>query len=125
MTEPERHVVRGGRGEKQGGSVGHTWRTLREAVDWLATGTTTIQDRVADAALPLLILRPDQLPEEQRETFIEVMGALKGVEDITAIARAMTDEQAVKWAGRVLGMFDNAAIARGREYQVTEDQKAQ
>ena len=48
-----------------------------EAVYSLATGTGSLQERLADAAIGLILLEPDDIPEgDLRRTFFGVMDDL-------------------------------------------------
>lgn len=86
----------------------------------LATGVSSLQDRLADAALILIRLRPDDIPEGQlRRTFEGVMDDLSFAEAqgqegrIAATMKITNDEDARALAGRIFGLFIEM-LDRGR-----------
>jgi hypothetical protein len=85
---------------------------LMQAIDSLATGTGRLQERLADAALFLIRLQPDDIPEgDLRRTFLGVMDELtfaqaQGEEgSIAASLKITDDEDARAIAKRIVALF--------------------
>ena len=79
---------------------------LMQAVDALATGSGRVQERLADAAIHLVPVRPDDISDEDlRRTFIGVM-------DDLSYAQAQGDEGCILARLRITNDEDARAIAR-------------
>jgi hypothetical protein len=78
---------------------------LSEAVDALATGAGRVQDRLGQAAICLLNVRPDDIPEDLRSV-------LMGVKDDLGFEPARGGEGRIAATMRVTGDEDARAIAR-------------
>lgn len=92
-------------------SIDYAKEKLWQAVDVLATGDHSIQQRLADAAIYLTRLTPADLPEELQERFGGVLRELtketaEGTEGtITATTRKLSSEQGSKLAGRIFSIY--------------------
>jgi hypothetical protein len=91
-------------------TIEYAWEKLMQAVDSLATGTGRLQERLADAALFLIRLRPEDIPEgDLRRTFLGVMDDLtyaQGEEgSIAASLKIKDDEDARAIAQRIVALF--------------------
>jgi hypothetical protein len=93
-------------------TIEYAWEKLMQAVDSLATGTGRLQERLADAALFLIRLKPDDIPEgDLRRTFLGVMDDLtytppQGEEgSIAASLKITNDEDARAIAKRIVALF--------------------
>jgi hypothetical protein len=84
---------------------------LAEAVDALATGAGRVQERLGQAAICLLSVRPDEIPEDLRRVLMGVKDDLgfepaRGGEGrITATMRVTGDEDASAIAHRILELY--------------------
>jgi hypothetical protein len=85
---------------------------LMQAVDALATGVGPVQDRLGDAAIYLVPVRPEDISDEDlRRIFIGVMDDLSyaRVQDdeggIFATLRITNDEDAIAIARRILDLY--------------------
>lgn len=82
-----------------------------QAVHVLATSDRSIQERLAGAALYLIRLSPEDMPEEQREEFKAVIQELTKEQplgdegSIEATAHKMTTEQGRTIADRILSIY--------------------
>jgi hypothetical protein len=97
-------------------ALDYVWEKLYAAVSILATGDSTIQDRLGSAYGDSLIrLTVDDLPEEIRGNFIELEKALtrendKGDEGlIAATMTIMSPTEAASHAETIISMFDKVA----------------
>ena len=94
-------------------SIEYALEKLMQAVDILATGSGRVQERLADAALVLIRLKPDDLPEDAdlRRTFNGVIDDLtyeqpQGDEGaISASLRGTDDEDASAIAKRIVALY--------------------
>jgi hypothetical protein len=79
---------------------------LMQAVDALATGSGRVQERLANAAIHLVPVRPEDISDEDlRRTFIGVM-------DDLSYARAQGDEGRILARLRITNDEDARVIAR-------------
>jgi hypothetical protein len=78
---------------------------LAEAVDALATGAGRVQERLSQAAICLLSVRPDEIPEGLRRV-------LMGVKDDLVFEPARGGEGRIAATMRVTGDEDAREIAR-------------
>jgi hypothetical protein len=78
---------------------------LSEAVDALVTGAGRVQERLAEAAIYLIRVRPEEIPEDLR-------GVLVGVKDDLAFEPARGSEGRIAATMRVTGDEDASVIAR-------------
>ena len=80
----------------------------------MATGDGSIQSRLAGAALYLIRLRPEDLPEELRHEFESVSYERKrktlGVEDNM---RKLTSEEGTRLADRILSLYTKLSLTAG------------
>ena len=82
-----------------------------QAVHTLVTGNGTVQSRLADAAIHLILLQPADLPKNLQEKFADIRHNLtkeKDVADegkISATTKAMTNEQGAKIAEQILDIY--------------------
>ena len=92
-------------------SIEYTDETLTDAVAALASGAGRIQERLHDAALSLIRLRPDDFPDgDLRRTFVGVLDDLtysegegsEGEGRLSATLRNTDDEDARAIAKRIL-----------------------
>jgi len=93
-------------------AIDYAQEKLMQAIDTLATGTGTIQDRLGGAALYLIRLKPEDFPEgDLRKLFQGVKDDLtfepaKGDEGtIAATLRITDDEDARAIAKRIVSLF--------------------
>jgi|ERR1700730_10575789 len=84
---------------------------LAEAVDALVIGAGRVQERLAEAAICLVSIRPDEIPEDLRGVFIGVKDDLHfepaqgGEGRIAATMRITGDEDASAIAHRILELY--------------------
>lgn len=81
------------------------------AVYTLATSADRIQERLALAAMDLIVLRPEELPVELRDRFEELLNELtkeNAIADegtVAATMRKMSDTQAEKLARDIFDIY--------------------
>jgi hypothetical protein len=86
----------------------YTHEKLSQAVDSLATGTGSIQDRLLNAALALHVLRAKDFPEEMANEFSSLwqeftkQPAMANEGTLQATILRMSDGEAAEWASRIL-----------------------
>src|SRR5690349_11992273 len=97
-------------------ALDYAWEKFYVAVDTLASGTGSIQERLADAYMSALIrLYPADLPKNLREDFEKLRVTMRRIEPtsdegrITAAARAMSTDEAQQWAEKIVSMFNHIA----------------
>jgi predicted amidohydrolase YtcJ len=85
----------------------YTREKFWQAIHMLATGSGSIQERLAFAADPLTRLHePDDLPEEYRQEFDAVCRELrKDGGDIVETTRKLTDEECRRVAERIVSLY--------------------
>jgi hypothetical protein len=93
----------------------NTYERLRLAVESLATGRGSLQDRLYYAFLHIYVFRVEDFPERLRDDFIgicEEMTKIKadgGEGYIKATCRVMSDEEAEKIAQKIFDLFTTIA----------------
>jgi len=93
----------------------NTYERLRLAVESLATGRGSLQDRLYYAFLHIYVFRVEEFPERLRDEFREIseeMTKVKPVGDegsIKATCNIMGDEEAEKIAQRIFDLFTTIA----------------
>jgi hypothetical protein len=99
------------RGKESSLSNDYAKEKLWQAVDILATIDLSIQERLAGAAIYLIRLKPDDLPEALRHDFDGVLHELTkekvegGEGTIAASTQKLTSEEGSKLAGRILHIY--------------------
>ncbi len=95
---------------------GYSWEKLFVAVDSLATGTDSLQMRLANAfGGSLMRLTPKDFPEELRPRFEFIERMMTTAEPqgdegpIVATARKMSDREAVDVAKAILSLYHDIA----------------
>lgn len=94
----------------------YTYERLRLAVENLATGRGSLQDRLYYAFLDIHPLRVEDFPERLRDEFRKISEEMIQVEPVSeegsikATCRAMSDDEAANIAQRIFDLF--ATIAR-------------
>ncbi len=84
---------------------------LWSAVYYLATSAAPIQERLDRAASEMLYLRPEELPEDLREEFEDLLRELTTQDDvaaegnIAATKRRLSDAQAERLARRIFDLY--------------------
>ena len=83
---------------------------LWSAVYHLATSAAPIQERLDRAASELLYLRPEELPEDLREEFEDLLRELTAQDDVVgegnvATTRRLSDAQAERLARRIFDLY--------------------
>lgn len=107
------------RGQRSG-SPGYVWQKLYETMHTLA-GPGSIQRRLGRTASSLVILKPEDFDEkEHRDTFAAFLAAMTKHQDteigsFAASAKAMTDDEASQWAGKLVELFNSAARGMGAQ----------
>jgi len=90
----------------EGGVSDYAKQKLWEAVGFLATSDETIQRRLGGAGLSHAMLRPEDLPEEQRTEFSAVAQELRaGPGSIEETTGALSSERCRLIAGRIFSIF--------------------
>lgn len=93
-----------------------TWERLRTAVEALASGTESLQERLYSAALALTPLKIEEFPEELRDRVPLV--SRPGVQNFDREnLKSLSDEDARKLAEEIVSIYDNIA----REYCVPDE----
>lgn len=87
----------------------NTYERLRLAVESLATGRGSLQDRLYYAFLHICVFRVEDFPERLRNEFREIseeMTKFEGDEgSIKATCKVMSDDEAEKIAQRIFDLF--------------------
>ena len=102
-------------------SLGYAWQKFFAAVQTLADGTGSLQDRLKDAFGGALIhLQPQDLPKEHRNEFADLRARITketslGDGTIAATTSVMSDEDAMQIADQIVSMYDSIAQALGKE----------
>ncbi len=84
---------------------------LWSAVYYLATSAAPIQARLDNAASELLYLRPEELPEDRREEFDDLLRELTAQGDVadagntSVTKRRLSDAQAERLARRIFDLY--------------------
>jgi hypothetical protein len=92
-------------------SESYAHEKLMMAVRALATGVGPLQGRLADAALLLIRLQPDDFPKDLRRIFEGVLDDLSFADaqgdegQIAATMKITSDEDARAIAGRIFNLF--------------------
>ena len=95
-------------------SIDYAHEKLSAAVYSLATGAGRVQERLADAALVLIRLKPDDFPDDGdlRRSFVGVMDDLtyeqpqqEGEGRISATLKVTSDYDASEIAKRILALY--------------------
>jgi hypothetical protein len=93
----------------------NTYERLRLAVESLATGRGSLQDRLYYALLNIYVFRVEDFPVKIRDEFREIIEETTKVKpigdegSIKATCRIMSDEEAEKIAQRIFDLFTTIA----------------
>lgn len=102
---------------------------LSRAAHDLASGTGSIQQRLADAAQHFCALSVDRdVPEWMREDWSELDAELTRIPDgdtgsIRATCRTLSDEDASRYAREIISMYGNLCRHNGEEQGLRRAQK--
>lgn len=101
--------------------MNYAFEKLMNAVLTLAKSKETHQDRLANAYLSgLLLIRPDDLPEDIREDFFELKAAMeKGTPrsdegTVVASVRDMSEQEASNLIDSIVSLYADVARAGGK-----------
>lgn len=93
-----------------------TWARLYNAIDCLASGNGSIQERVRDACIYALApLRANEFPEELQKEFEMVEKELTKEQlsedegSVTATTKVMSEEKASEIARKIVSIYDKIA----------------
>jgi len=87
-----------------------TWARLYDAIDCLASGKGSIQERVRDAYIyPLAPLRANEFPEELQKEFEMVEKELTKEGSVAATTKVMSEEKASEIARKIVSIYNKIA----------------